>query len=501
MTEKIDIDRIKRLKYQLTIGISVIIVSLITIITVLIVGQSNEILTQKVKDLAYDLDIQANRSLETYIENIVSKAEYVCANTLYAGFDDMDEDLTEEELLEKEGTITERLIELYGTGNYEDLCIVYRNDRILGKVSGETLATFNSVLFSTFEHELTKAEKRMLWLTGYRDDYSRVYYLVQVNHNAIFLISIESSNIINDVITQDNSESGLQIRVLSESGTVIFSNNPEELGMTLTPEEKGVVNERIFTSWIDDDQLAAVSQVSNGWIVVENARTSVVLKQRDEIITYVIIVSSLGIIFAVLITVGLSVKLIVPAENLIKALYYQSTRDYLTGFYSKKNFAEAAKRSLANAEKKKFAFLYIDINDLKGINAKRGHEFGDKVIADLSESARVIFGGNSIYGRTDGDEFAILYPVNETSSFAEEYVERQCYSLKDNLAQRIIHKNRDNIVSLSIGIVMIPDYGKDFELLYDLAERAVYAHKQESNTVCHFYDYVKDYNVWKENKN
>lgn len=499
MTEKIDIDRIKKLKYQMSIGMSVLIVVLITIITVLIVGQSNEILTRKVMGLAYDLNLQTNKNLESYVDNVEATSMYIYANGDYVAYDTTKSVLNEQQRNQLEASMTLYFRELRVMEDYVDLGIIYRNGDIVGKVTDETISLYSGDIFSQLESALKKSGTHKCWIAGYNDNYDKIYFVRRMNDNAIYVSSFYSTQLKSAVMLEERVETNLNLRLLSEDGRVIFSRNEDELGMTISPEERSIINEKMSSAWVDNEQLVAITKIRNGWLIVANAKTAVLLKQRNEIITYVVIVSSIGIVISILITVGLSVNLIVPAENLIRVLFYQSTRDSLTGFYNKKNFENYAKETLAGSEDNKYALLYIDINDLKGINARRGHEFGDKLIVTLSESARVTFGEKSIYGRTDGDEFAILYPVNETSSFAEEYVEKQCVSFRDSLENRLRRISRDENMSLSIGVVMIPDYGRDYDLLYDLAERAVYANKHEDDMVCHFYDYAKDYNVWKKN--
>lgn len=57
---------------------------------------------------------------------------------------------------------------------------------------------------------------------------------------------------------------------------------------------------------------------------------------------------------------------------------------------------------------KTIGILSCDINGLKLVNDTKGHEAGDKLIMDVAESLRVVFGNKNVY-RMGGDEFIVIY--------------------------------------------------------------------------------------------
>ena len=53
--------------------------------------------------------------------------------------------------------------------------------------------------------------------------------------------------------------------------------------------------------------------------------------------------------------------------------------------------------------------VYADVNGLKRVNDRHGHEAGDLLLKDLSRILKAYFGGNNVF-RLGGDEFIVLIP-------------------------------------------------------------------------------------------
>lgn len=89
--------------------------------------------------------------------------------------------------------------------------------------------------------------------------------------------------------------------------------------------------------------------------------------------------------------------------------------DALTEILNRRGFMEACeKKIMENRQKKVDALvLYIDMNNLKIINDRYGHEEGDYSIKTIAEILKTNF-GEEIIGRLGGDEFALLYSGNES---------------------------------------------------------------------------------------
>jgi len=65
----------------------------------------------------------------------------------------------------------------------------------------------------------------------------------------------------------------------------------------------------------------------------------------------------------------------------------------------------------SNNEETPLGVIYFDLNDLKGVNDKYGHEAGDNYIRSFVKTIKELV-GDMLY-RIGGDEFVAIYPGTE----------------------------------------------------------------------------------------
>ncbi len=81
--------------------------------------------------------------------------------------------------------------------------------------------------------------------------------------------------------------------------------------------------------------------------------------------------------------------------------------DGLTGVLNRQGIDELGRRLVDRADESAFA-LFVDINGLKQVNDRLGHDIGDDVIRDVAVAARHVVRANDLIGRWGGDEFVVL---------------------------------------------------------------------------------------------
>lgn len=86
-----------------------------------------------------------------------------------------------------------------------------------------------------------------------------------------------------------------------------------------------------------------------------------------------------------------------------------SRQDALTGCYNRRGFFEELRKRLSNDknEGEKAIMVFADLDCLKTINDKFGHEEGDFAILSAAKILKHSFGNSEIVGRIGGDEFVV----------------------------------------------------------------------------------------------
>lgn len=156
-----------------------------------------------------------------------------------------------------------------------------------------------------------------------------------------------------------------------------------------------------------------------------------------------------------------------------------SEHDPLTGLFNRRGLETRANAIWPYCERNKVSvgILAIDIDYFKKYNDAFGHPQGDeclKMVAKvLKDSAQR---SSDIVTRTGGEEFIIF--VQDTD---ENNIVQLALKIRRNLEARAIphaYKSISKYVTVSIGAAtFVPGYGKDFDKLYENADKALYAAK------------------------
>ena len=111
------------------------------------------------------------------------------------------------------------------------------------------------------------------------------------------------------------------------------------------------------------------------------------------------------------------------------------------------------------------AVLFIDLNGLKLVNDKNGHNKGDVLLKKAADILKAIFPGDGIY-RAGGDEFMVL-----AAGIDEE-------TLSQKLAKLDSYRTGSDDVSFSLGYCLF-DKRSDIRQAMGTADRKMYSDKEE----------------------
>lgn len=163
-------------------------------------------------------------------------------------------------------------------------------------------------------------------------------------------------------------------------------------------------------------------------------------------------------------------------EQLNHKLSAQAFYDGLTGLPNRTLFEDRLKKAMAHQERRggMVALLFIDLDGFKQINDTMGHAAGDELLIKASERLAIECRDMDTVARFGGDEFIMLMVLNDEESVIA-------------IAERIVKQfNRPFLIdgemrkiTLSMGVAVYGEHGKDFDSLKAYADEAMYEAKRQ----------------------
>jgi diguanylate cyclase (GGDEF)-like protein len=145
----------------------------------------------------------------------------------------------------------------------------------------------------------------------------------------------------------------------------------------------------------------------------------------------------------------------------LSAAQRQANIDSMTGVRNKRAYLEAEARleyTVKETEDAKFAISIVDINDLKYVNDKLGHQEGDKYIREACRIVCTTFKRSPVF-RVGGDEFCVISQGDDYENINE-------------LLQKIEDHNKEALLNGGVVIACGTALNKKGESVTDVYKRA-----------------------------
>ena len=168
-----------------------------------------------------------------------------------------------------------------------------------------------------------------------------------------------------------------------------------------------------------------------------------------------------------------------------KQIEFLAYHDALTGLPNRLLAKDHLEQAILAAEREntKVALLFIDLDKFKTINDSLGHVIGDGLLKGVATRLRDCLRDIDTLSRQGGDEFLIvLNNMRDTES-----VTVVAEKILGQMAEPFEIDHHELSISLSIGIAVYPDDGKDFDTLLKHSDTAMYQAKDAGRNTHRFH--------------
>lgn len=170
---------------------------------------------------------------------------------------------------------------------------------------------------------------------------------------------------------------------------------------------------------------------------------------------------------------GESIRMELNDIQSLKTDYSDGHFDKMTGLYNKSTIIDYANDLMQQTPAKHFYFFLMDIDNFKSVNDTYGHMRGDEVITEVAHAAQEIIGDHGVIGRIGGDEFMLVLENISTEPELREVLRDIRLWVRD----KYLDENENKTVTVSMGGGLFPDYAKDYESMFQLADKMLYLAK------------------------
>ncbi|MDH5542778.1 MAG: EAL domain-containing protein [Nitrospinota bacterium] len=163
---------------------------------------------------------------------------------------------------------------------------------------------------------------------------------------------------------------------------------------------------------------------------------------------------------------------------------HRAYHDRLTGLPNRHLFYDRLNQAIGRASRNKStcAALFIDLDNFKYINDSFGHDVGDLLLKEIANRLKQCARDVDTVSRIGGDEFTIILDTLTDKEESAIVAKRVLASISKELG---IHE-QELYITVSIGIAIYPENGKDAAELVKNADTAMY-HAKEKGKNAYFY--------------
>lgn len=166
--------------------------------------------------------------------------------------------------------------------------------------------------------------------------------------------------------------------------------------------------------------------------------------------------------------------------------------DALTDLPNRVSFAAELENAISHAEatRSRFAVLSLDLDRFKDVNDIFGHGAGDQMLCEVARRLKLASSG-AFLARLGGDEFTLICPEPGQLEGAAALADQ----LLAAVAGEVEIDGRALTASVSIGMAIYPDDGREGATLLNNADAALYRAKADGRGCARFFEREMDFKI------
>jgi len=211
------------------------------------------------------------------------------------------------------------------------------------------------------------------------------------------------------------------------------------------------------------------------WVAGVNAACQLVATQSAQLLDAPALVAQLLNSSSYVIVLAAT---LIDNVQLFGQVRHRAISDSLTGLANYRRFIEALQSELERSGRtnRQFSVLLMDLDKLKEINDRLGHQTGTRAICRVADVLRQHCRAVDVAARYGGDEFSLLLP--ETGEAAARRV-------ASRIKQRLEADTEEPKLTVSIGVATHPAAGSSVQHLLECADQELYAQKASRTGKAH----------------
>lgn len=165
-------------------------------------------------------------------------------------------------------------------------------------------------------------------------------------------------------------------------------------------------------------------------------------------------------------------------RSMLERIRVEHERDYdvLTGLYNRRAFYRKVGHAFSNAADLRYAALVMmDLDNLKMLNDRFGHDWGDKYLRQTAQCLTENTPQNAICARISGDEFYVLFRGYDDKNLLRETVNRMMNAIRETTMH--LPDGDTMRLSVSAGVSWYPENSASLQELIKYADFAMYQAK------------------------